>query len=86
MDMSAVTRRAAMFSELEDYLVNTMHGKKFVYLPNPGNAGDSFIAHATYQLFDRLDLEYEIGDELATYSGRITVLAAAATLCLCTLI
>jgi exopolysaccharide biosynthesis predicted pyruvyltransferase EpsI len=73
MDMSAVTRRAAMFSELEEYLVNTLNGKKFVYLPDPGNAGDSFIAHATFQLFDRLGLDYEIGDELATYPDRIAV-------------
>lgn len=73
MDMSAVTRRAAMFSELEDYLVHTLKGKKFVFLPDPGNAGDSFIAHTTFQLFDRLGLDYEIGDEFITYPDRIAV-------------
>ena len=30
------------------------------YVPNPGNAGDSIIASATYQVFDRIGLKYEM--------------------------
>jgi exopolysaccharide biosynthesis predicted pyruvyltransferase EpsI len=33
--------------------------RPFLYVPNPGNAGDAMIAHATRQLFDRLGLDYE---------------------------
>jgi exopolysaccharide biosynthesis predicted pyruvyltransferase EpsI len=29
-----------------------------LFIPNPGNAGDALIAHATRQLFDRLGLDY----------------------------
>lgn len=31
-----------------------------VYIPNPGNAGDSIIAAATYQLLNRAGLKYEL--------------------------
>lgn len=64
--------RDEMFFDLEKHL-GTLKGTKFVYLPNSGNAGDSFIAHATYQLFDRLGLDFEIGNELLTYPGRTVV-------------
>jgi len=29
-----------------------------LFIPNPGNAGDALIAHATRQLFDRVGLDY----------------------------
>jgi len=32
------------------------------YLPNPGNAGDSLIAWATYRLFDETGLHYRVVD------------------------
>lgn len=35
---------------------------KFIYIPNPGNGGDSLIAAGTFQLFDNLGLNYQIGD------------------------
>ena len=28
------------------------------YLPNGGNAGDAVIAHAEYELFDKIELKY----------------------------
>lgn len=34
------------------------------YLPNPGNAGDSLIAHATFQLFEELNINYQVVDIL----------------------
>jgi len=44
---------------IQSYLM-TLKNKKFYYWPNPGNAGDALIAHATYVLFDSLNLDYEI--------------------------
>lgn len=32
--------------------------RPFVFLPNPGNAGDALMATATYDLFDNLGLKY----------------------------
>ncbi|MER2491831.1 polysaccharide pyruvyl transferase family protein [Catenovulum sediminis] len=32
----------------------------FYYIPNPGNAGDSVIACASYNTFDKLNLTYEV--------------------------
>lgn len=42
---------------LEEYLLQ-FRGKSIVYCPNPGNAGDGIIANATYQLFDKLNIQY----------------------------
>ena len=51
-------------------------GKKIKYVPNQGNAGDSFIALATLQVFDELELDYEIckptevfEDQIILYGG-----------------
>jgi exopolysaccharide biosynthesis predicted pyruvyltransferase EpsI len=39
---------------LRQYVNEPVH-----YIPNPGNAGDSIIASATYQVFDRIGLKYQ---------------------------
>ena len=39
-------------------LIQQLSGK-INYLPNPGNAGDSLIACATYQFFERNNIEYK---------------------------
>lgn len=44
-----------------------------VYIPNPGNAGDSFIAHSTYQLLGDLKVEYELGSQSGEYPGRTLI-------------
>lgn len=46
-------------SALEDFLVG-FRGQRILFAPNPGNAGDSVIACAEYQLFDRLGIDYQI--------------------------
>ncbi len=38
--------------------LQSMSSSDIYYCPNPGNAGDSAIATATYQLFDRVGLRY----------------------------
>jgi hypothetical protein len=34
---------------------------------------DSFIAHATYQIFERIDLEYEIGSKSELYPNQVVI-------------
>jgi exopolysaccharide biosynthesis predicted pyruvyltransferase EpsI len=62
----------SMFSGVREHL-ETFRGEKFVYVPNPGNAGDSLIAHATYQFFDAMGLDYEVGDECGIYPDRAVI-------------
>lgn len=42
---------------IEQYLSQHINDEIF-YFPNPGNAGDSLIAAATYQVFDKIGLTY----------------------------
>jgi exopolysaccharide biosynthesis predicted pyruvyltransferase EpsI len=42
---------AAFFHNLQE---------KIYFLPNPGNAGDSLIAAATFQFFDKHSIVYEV--------------------------
>lgn len=51
-------------------------GKKVIYCANPGNAGDALIAHATYKLFEKANIQFEIinstqqvSDKIVFYSG-----------------
>jgi hypothetical protein len=34
--------------------------QEVIYCANPGNAGDAVIAHATFQLFEKLDIKLQI--------------------------
>lgn len=51
-----------------------------VIIPNPGNAGDSFITCATYQMLDDLGIRYRVGSPLATYPGAVVVYAGGGNL------
>lgn len=42
--------------------LSQLKGQQVLYCPNPGNAGDSIIAHASYQLMDKLGLSFEVID------------------------
>jgi exopolysaccharide biosynthesis predicted pyruvyltransferase EpsI len=51
-------------------------GKEVVYCANPGNAGDALIAHATFQLFEKLNIKLQIirheeivHDKIIFYAG-----------------
>lgn len=46
-------------SALEEFLEG-FRGQKILFAPNPGNAGDSVIACAEYQLFDRFGIDYQV--------------------------
>jgi exopolysaccharide biosynthesis predicted pyruvyltransferase EpsI len=57
--MSNVYHRAVV----EDVL-RSLKGKRVLYLPNPGNAGDALIAAGTKAAFDRAALSYEVITDL----------------------
>lgn len=44
--------------------LNSLKNYETVYFyPNPGNAGDSLLAHATFELFDELKIKYRLFKE-----------------------
>jgi exopolysaccharide biosynthesis predicted pyruvyltransferase EpsI len=49
-------------SDIEQYLRSLPRGEPVYFVPNPGNGGDSLIAHATFQLFRKLKIEYRLFD------------------------
>ena len=48
-----------MTSPIEQYL-QQFQKENIIYIPDPGNAGDSVMAAATYQIFDKLGLNYSL--------------------------
>jgi len=44
--------------DIRDYL-RSFTNEQIIYWPNPGNAGDSLIAHGTYQLFRELGINFQ---------------------------
>ena len=54
--------------------------KKIIYIPNNGNGGDSLIASGTYQLFDKLKLNYEISNFDKIYKNKIIFFAGGGAL------
>ena len=51
-----------------------------IYVPNPGNAGDSFIAHCTYNFFENIDLKYSIGQIDKSYSNNVIICGGGGSL------
>lgn len=61
---------------MDKHLVKVLEqfrSEKIVFVPNPGNAGDSFINAATYQLFDLLKIEYLMGEPSGVYPNCVVV-------------
>lgn len=54
-------------------------GKEIVFIPNPGNAGDSLIAYGTMQLFDKVGLNYVI-DSNTDKTNKVLFLAGGGNL------
>src|SRR5690242_4722115 len=69
-----------MFEQLANVLDLKTRNRQFIYIPNIGNAGDAFIAHATYQFFRRLGLSYKIGNLAGTYPEATIVCAGGGAL------
>ncbi len=55
-----------------EYLAD-MSDDEVVYLPNPGNAGDSLIFCATLQQFNKLGVRYEMYQKNMSLKGRVLV-------------
>jgi len=54
--------------DIKDYLAK-YQGIKVKYVPNFGNAGDSFIGFATLQMFEELALDYQICKPTEIFKG-----------------
>lgn len=54
-----------------------------IFIPNPGNAGDSLIALGCFEMLIAAGVRYEVGDVTETYSGRTLVYAGAGNLVGC---
>lgn len=54
--------------------------EKLVFIPNHGNAGDSFITHSAFQFLGRLGLDFEVGSSAGNYPGRVIVYSGGGNL------
>lgn len=57
-----------------DELLGEYNGKHVVYLPNPGNAGDSLIAVGTQQAFSRHNISFHLLEENTPIFGSHVIL------------
>jgi exopolysaccharide biosynthesis predicted pyruvyltransferase EpsI len=55
---------------LIDNYLKQYRNQPVIFVPNPGNAGDSLITHSIYQLFDKIGLSYEVGELTKVYTGQ----------------
>lgn len=64
-----------MGTGLREFLRSLSTGEKILFFPNPGNAGDALIAHASYQFFRELNIPIEIvrDHRQAQPEGRIVI-------------
>ena len=62
--------------------LQSLPARKVLYCPNPGNAGDSLIAAATYQLFEDVGIGYQevTWDESFDANGQILIYAGGGNL------
>lgn len=56
-------------------LLRTLSPSEVLYCPNPGNAGDSAIALATYECFEHLGVSYRYveWDEVFDARGKVLI-------------
>jgi len=65
---------------IKGLLFDELGGKEFVYIINPGNAGDALIQYGTILVFDHLGLQYRLGDLNEHYENSVLVYAGAGNL------
>ncbi len=51
-----------------------------IYIPNPGNVGDSIIVYGTIQIFNELNLRWSIGNINEVYTGKTLFYAGGGNL------
>jgi len=54
--------------------------KKIIYIPNPGNAGDSLIVFGTIQIFNKIGLNWKLGKINKKYKNKILFYAGGGNL------
>lgn len=64
---------------MEDFL-RQFAGQEVLYVPNPGNAGDSLIAAGTYQAFRRAGVRVRCIDHLTAVTDRVVFLGGGGNL------
>ena len=64
---------------IKDFLAK-YQGEKIKYIPNQGNAGDSLIGFATLQVFDELELDYEICKPTEVFENQIILYGGGGSL------
>jgi exopolysaccharide biosynthesis predicted pyruvyltransferase EpsI len=82
MDQRIVDRFERENGELAAML-RDLHGQRVAYFPNPGNAGDSLIAAATYQLLDHYGVQYDVvhtPQDASALRGQVVVLGGGGNL------
>lgn len=60
------------FLELRNCL-SSFRDERFVFIPNAGNAGDNLINLGSYRFFDRIGLQYELGNFEQIYPDRVII-------------
>jgi len=66
-------------TDIKNFLAK-YQGAKIKYIPNQGNAGDSLIGLATLQVFDELELDYEICKPTEVFEGQIILYGGGGSL------
>lgn len=73
-----------MFEFIERFkceeLVQSLKDKEFIYIPNPGNGGDSIIVVGTFLFFENYNCKLRIGDYRKTYTNELLVYAGGGNL------
>ena len=87
MNNNSDTEQLIINNDLKKYkeinMINFLRkykNKKIIYIPNPGNAGDSLIASGTIQTFKKVGLKYEIGNINKEYNNQILFYAGGGNL------
>lgn len=62
------------------YLDGLKNIDNLVYIPNPGNAGDAVIMFATLQLFEKVNLKFELGSHKHKYINKTLLIGGGGNL------
>lgn len=65
--------------DIRFFLKNYLN-QEIIYIPNPGNAGDSLIVLGTIQIFNELGLNWSIGNNYGTYHNKVLFYAGGGNL------
>ena len=67
------------WKNIADFLAS-LQDDPIYYRPNPGNGGDGLIAEGTYQLFDRIKLDYQLWNDDAEIEDATLIYAGGGNL------